>query len=438
MSPNRSLPTDASSALAGYMRLASTILATVENAETFTNINLCDDLGPVTAMRTSAVKYSKLLIVDDDESSICFLTAVLQKAGYSKLASLLDPREASGYYAEFDPDLILLDFLMPYMDGSEVIEALHSRFPEGDFVPILVLTADADPAIRQRALSLGANDFLTKPFDQAELVLRVGNLLATRLLHVQIQGRNQVLEEQVRQKANALDQAQTDVIECLEKVAGYRDDETSQHAQRVGVLAAQIARAMGFSEDRAQALRIAATLHDIGKIAIPDHILLKPGKLTRFEFDRIKTHTAVGAEILSMSHFSIVNLAEEIAFYHHERWDGGGYNGMKGEAIPVAARIVALADTFDVLTHDRPYRQAWPTDRALEEILRERGRQFDPCVVDAFMGGFSDPDLCALRASLARPDQTRPDQTRPDQTPAPAAEETVPCGPHREKQPSEA
>jgi len=360
----------------------------------------------VPAMHDSAVAYSKLLIVDDDESSIRFLTVILQNAGYSRLNSLTDPREASRYYAELEPDLIVLDFLMPYLDGLEVIEALQSRIPRSSYVPILVLTADADPRTRQRALSMGANDFITKPFNQTELVLRIGNLLETRLLYVQIHGRNQLLEEQVRQRTSALDQAQTEVVECLEKVAGYRDDETGQHAQRVGVLAALIGRAMGFSEDRAQLIQAAATLHDIGKIGIPDRILLKPGKLTLEEFDQIKTHTTIGAEILTMSHFSILKLAKEIAFYHHERWDGCGYNRTIGEDIPVSARIVALADTFDVLTHDRPYKRAWPANRAVAEIHRERGRQFDPRVVDAFLGGLLNRDLYALHTSLAGIDQT--------------------------------
>jgi putative two-component system response regulator len=361
----------------------------------------------VPAMGDSAVAYSKLLIVDDDESCIRLLTVVLQNAGYSRLTSLTDPREATRCYAEFEPDLILLDFLMPYLDGLEVIAALQSRIPRSSYVPILVLTADTDPCTGQRALAMGANDFITKPFNQAELVLRVGNLLETRLLYVRIHGRNQSLEEQVRQRTSALDQAQTEVIECLEKVAGYRDDETGQHAHRVGVLAALIGRAMGFSEAMAQLIQAAATLHDIGKIGIPDRILLKPGKLTRKEFDRIKTHTAIGAEILTMSHFSILKLAREIAFYHHERWDGRGYNRLGGEDIPVSARIVALADTFDVLTHDRPYRLAWPADRAVAEIHRERGHQFDPHVVDAFLGAFLNPDLYALLTNLAGFDQTR-------------------------------
>jgi putative two-component system response regulator len=287
-------------------------------------------------MGNCAAEYSKLLIIDDDQSSICLLTVLLRNAGYCKLNSVTDPREASRSYAEFEPDLILVDILMPYLDGLEVIEALQGRIPRNNYVPIVVLTADADPSVRQRALSMGVKDFLTKPFNQTELVLRIANLLETRFLHVQIHGRIQALEEQVRQRTRALDQAQTDVIECLEKVASLRDGGTSQHCQRVGLLAALIGRAMGFSEDRAQLIGAAATLHDIGKVGIPDRILLKPGKLTREEFHQIKKHTAIGAEILAINHFSMMKLAEEIAFYHHERWDGGGYNGLKGEDIPAS------------------------------------------------------------------------------------------------------
>jgi putative two-component system response regulator len=351
-------------------------------------------------MGTAPLKYSKLLIVDDDESSIRLLTAVLQQAGYSRFDTLTDPREVPRHYTEFEPDLIVVDYLMPHLDGLEVIEGLQSRIPPGRYVPILVLTADPDPGIGQRALSVGANDFLTKPFDRTELVLRIGNLLETRLLYDQIRGRNRLLEEQVRQRTSNLVQAQTEVIECLVKVARYRDDETGEHAQRVGLLSATIGRALGFSEDQAQSIRVAATLHDIGKIGIPDLILLKPSKLTHEEFDRIKEHTTIGAEILSMHHFAILKLAEEIALYHHERWDGRGYNGMKGEDIPIQSRIVALADTFDVLTHDRPYRLAWSTNEAVAEINREKGQQFDPRVVDAFLGGFLHRDLYALHTNL--------------------------------------
>jgi putative two-component system response regulator len=366
-------------------------------------------------MATSTVKGSKLLIIDDDESAIRVITAVLKDASYDRFSTLTDPREASRYYSDFEPDLILIDLLMPYMDGLEVIEGLQSRIPRNSFLPILVLTADAEFHTRQRALTLGAKDFLTKPFNRVELILRVGNLLETRLLYVQIHGSNVALEEQVRQGACDLDQAQAEVIGCLEKVASYRDEETSQHCKRVSLLATLIARAIGFSEDRAQLIGAASTLHDIGKIGIPDRILLKPGKLTPDEFDQIKTHTAIGAEILSISHSSIVKVAGEIAHYHHERWDGQGYNGLSGENIPVAARIVALADTFDVLTHDRPYRRAWSADRAVAEIHGERGRQFDPGVVDAFLGGSLNRDLCALRTNLADIDQA----------PAPGEAETV-------------
>jgi putative two-component system response regulator len=347
------------------------------------------------------IESAKLLIVDDDEGVIRLISAVLQHAGYARLNSLTDPREFQRIYAELKPDLILMDILMPHLNGLSVVEALQCEIPLDNYVPILFLSADTDPSVRARALSIGAKDFLSKPFNPAELVARVRNLVEARLLYIQIRGLNRSLAEKVKGLRNALEHAGVEMAGCLAKAASYRDDDTGQHAQRVGCLAHEIALAMGFSQADARLLQAAAALHDIGKIGIPDRILLKPGKLTQEEFDQIRTHTAIGAEILSHSQFSILKLAEEIAAYHHERWDGGGYNGRRGETIPVAARIVTLADTFDVLTHDRPYRTAWSVDEAITEILRQRCLQFDPGVVDAFLSRFVSRDLCALSNSVA-------------------------------------
>jgi putative two-component system response regulator len=216
-------------------------------------------------------------------------------------------------------------------------------------------------------------------------MLRIGTLLETRFLYLQIQSQNQMLEAKVRERTRELEAAQIEIIERLAKAAEFRDDNTGQHTERVGQMAALLAKQIGLPDSQVSLIRRAAPLHDVGKIGIPDTILLKLGKLTDDEFALVKTHTTIGARILSGSRFPILRLAEEIAFNHHERWDGDGYVGVSRDAIPLAGRIVTVADVFDALTQKRPYKAAWPVGDAVGEIDRQRGRQFDPALVDAFL-----------------------------------------------------
>jgi len=249
----------------------------------------------------------------------------------------------------------------------------------------LMLTGDDTPEAKREALSRGAKDFLNKPFHSDEVLLRIGTLLETRFLYLQIQSQNQILEAKVRDRTRELEAAQIEIIERLARAAEFRDDNTGQHTERVGQMAALIAGQIGLSDTQVSLIRRAAPLHDVGKIGIPDSVLLKLGKLTPEEFGLVKTHTSIGARILSGSRFTILRLAEEIAYNHHERWDGDGYNGASGSDIPLAGRIVAVADVFDALTQKRPYKAAWPVNEAIAEIDRQRGRQFDPALVDAFL-----------------------------------------------------
>jgi putative two-component system response regulator len=300
--------------------------------------------------------------------------------------TVCDPREVVSLFAQVQPDLILLDLTMPYMDGFQVMEQLKPLVPDSDYLPILVLTADITAEAKRRALSMGAKDFITKPFNHMEVLLRIKNLLDTRFLHIQLQDQNLILEEKVRSRTLELEQAQVEVLERLAIAAEFRDDATGQHTRRVSHVSALIARALGLCEGQVELIRRAAPLHDVGKIGIPDYILLKPGKLTPAEFDVMKTHTVIGAGILAGGQSELTRMAECIAMTHHERWDGSGYpQGLAGEAIPMTGRIVALADVFDALTHERPYKKAWPVDEALAEIERQSGRQFDPRVVEAFL-----------------------------------------------------
>jgi putative two-component system response regulator len=330
-------------------------------------------------------KHARVLIVDDEPNNVDLLRRVLQRAGLSKIETTCDPREAAALYVRFRPDLILLDLHMPHLSGIEVMDELN-QIAEASYLPILVLTADLTQEARQEALSRGAKDFLNKPFSQEEVLLRIGTLLETRFLYLQIQSQNQMLEVKVRERTRALEAAQIEIIERLAKAAEFRDDNTGQHTERVGQMAALLARKIGLPDAQVALIRRAAPLHDVGKLGVPDAILLKQGRLTPDEFDIVKTHTTIGARILSGSRFPLLQLAEEIALSHHERWDGSGYAGVARDRIPLAGRVVAVADVFDALTQQRPYKEAWPIGEALAELDRERGCQFDPQLVDAFLG----------------------------------------------------
>lgn len=329
---------------------------------------------------------AKILIVDDQEVNIRLLELILKREGFTTIKSLTDPNLVMASYVEYRPDIILLDLLMPGLDGFTIMELLRRRIPDGVFLPVLVLTADVTPETRRRALALGAKDFLTKPFDPIEVILRIWNLLETRFLYLQLQQQNNHLTSQMQRTLEELDEAQTEVILRLSEAAEYRDEDTGQHTQRVGRLSALIARQLDLDDEQVELIRRAAPLHDVGKIAVPDEILRKPGKLTADEFERMKEHAPIGAQILNGSKLPLLQMAHQIALGHHERWDGSGYpNAIKGVAIPLAARIVAVADAFDALTHERPYKAAWSLEAALAELQACSGTRYDPQVVEALV-----------------------------------------------------
>jgi putative two-component system response regulator len=329
-------------------------------------------------------KQATILLVDDQDSNIRLLERVLSNAGYASFVSTTDPLRAVDLYLQYRPDLVVLDLHMPQLDGLGVLERLSTHVPVGSYVPVLMLTGDLSPSAKQRALSAGAKDFLGKPFDPLEAVLRIKNLLEARYLYLTLARQNDVLEEKVALRRAELEDAQLEILERLGRAAEFRDDDTMQHTQRVGAISARIAATMGLPPTLVDTIRLAAPLHDIGKIGVPDNILLKLGKLTEGEYDVIKTHTDIGARILSGSSHLLLRMAEQIAQTHHERWDGHGYlEGLSGEHIPLVSRIVAVADVFDALTHQRPYKDPWPIDDAIREIESQSGLQFDPQVVAA-------------------------------------------------------
>lgn len=349
---------------------------------------------------------AKILIVDDEQGSIRLLERTLREAGGGQLAlkSTTDPRRALPLYEEFQPDLILLDLQMPHLDGFEVMRQLQARVPKDGYLPILILTGDVSDETKKKALALGAKDFLTKPFDPAEILLRINNLLETRLLHARLHEQMESLEEKVLERTRELEEVRIEILDRLALAAEYRDDATGRHTRRVGRTSATLARYLGHAQEFIELIRRAAPLHDLGKIGIPDQILLKAGKLTPEEFELLKTHTTIGAKIAGNSRHKLLQMAEEIALYHHERWNGTGYARVAGEAIPLPARIVTVADVFDALTHDRPYKKAWPVEKAAAEIERQSGRQFDPQVVEAFRQAFMKGIIPDKEIDGAEPD----------------------------------
>lgn len=345
----------------------------------------------------STIKRAKILIVDDDEAVLGFLERVLTKYGYSRVTCTADPRRALEIFEDDPPDLLLLDLRMPAMDGFDLLEALQPQITGPSRLPTLILTGDLSQETRRKALAAGAKDFLTKPVDHLELLMRISNLLENRFLHQRLRQQNASLEAQVQERTRELEDARIETLERLARTAEYRDDNTRWHTERVGIRSALLARALGLPKEQVQLIRRAAPLHDLGKIGIPDSILLKPARLTPEEVTIMRTHTTIGAQILSGSRFELLNLAAEIALTHHERWDGTGYpQGLRGEDIPLASRIVAVADFFDALAHDRPYRPAWAIEDITAEIVRQRGRQFDPHVADAFLEQITGPESIAL------------------------------------------
>jgi putative two-component system response regulator len=332
-----------------------------------------------------SIRRARILIVDDEAPNIQLLRRILEPAGYTTIEETRDPTTVHHLLREFRPDLVLLDLLMPGMNGHEVLDVVREATPEDEYLPVLVLTSDNTRDAKRRALSGGAKDYVTKPLSPSEVRSRVRNLLETRVLYQQVRAQNVDLERRVQERTSELEDARLQTLQRLARAAEYRDDVTGHHTRRVGHAAARIAEALGWSSDEVEMMRLAAPLHDVGKIGIPDAILLCDGPLTLTQFETMKAHCVIGADLLSGSDVPLLRLAAEIALSHHERWDGHGYpSGLAGEEIPIAGRIVAVADTYDALTHPRPYKDAWTVTEALDDIQRGANERFDPRVVEAF------------------------------------------------------
>lgn len=348
----------------------------------------------------------KLMLVDDDEDNLILMRKALTRAGYTKVITLSDPLEASAVFCREQPDMVILDYRMPPVDGFYVLREIRANQRMTHHVPVIMLTAGATEETKQRALEAGVTDFLNKDFDFTELILRIRNALHTHLLNRQLQRQNELLEETVRVRTMQIHQAHRDALAKLAIAAEFRDDQTGEHTRRVGYLASRIAEAMGMPRAFVEDIRVAAPLHDVGKIGIPDDILLKAGPLTNDEYEKVKAHARIGERILGGSEEPIIEMARDIALTHHERWDGNGYpNRYDGEAIPISGRIVAVADAYDAITNDRHYKKALAREAAVTEIQACSGRHFDPSVVEAFMEVIAqrqevlveDPEELAIR-----------------------------------------
>jgi len=328
---------------------------------------------------------TKILIIDDEPINLDVLKELLDCEGYSSITCHHNPLDAIQSYKCEEYDLVILDLNMPIMSGFDVMDAfkdIQSRLPP----PILVLTALGDKATKIQALTQGANDFLTKPFDHEETISRVNNLIHLHIAKKELKKTNDILEEKVQKRTQQLQEATMDAIYRLGLVADYRDTETSEHTKRVGTVSQKLGELLGLDKEYCTKLLHAAPMHDIGKIGIPDSILLKPGKLTPDEWKYMKRHTIIGEHILQDSPSDILELAREIALSHHEKWDGTGYpSQLKGEEIPLSGRIVIIADVFDALSSDRPYKKAWPKEKILGYMLEQKAIMFDPKVLDVFL-----------------------------------------------------
>jgi putative two-component system response regulator len=349
-----------------------------------------------------------IVIIDDSAIMIALLKKLVSGLTDCTAHTFTTGAQALAWCSGNDPDLIIVDYLMPEMDGIEFARRFRELAGKGD-TPLLMVTAAEDRALRHRALTLGINDFVTKPFDQIELTARCRNMLALRASQKKLASRALLLADEVTKATREIASRERETLLCLGRAAEHRDPETHEHIMRMSNYSTLIARRLGLSADECELLLLSSPLHDIGKIGTPDHILLKPGRLTPEEFEIMKLHTVIGEKILANSASPILQAGAGIAISHHEKFDGSGYPyGLKGKQIPLYGRIVAVADVFDALTSERPYKKAWELDRATGLIRESRGGHFDPDVVDAFFDIFDE--VLEVKGRYRDADMPEPEQ----------------------------
>lgn len=331
-----------------------------------------------------------ILIVDDNKTNLLVLSSLAESATGAGCTCFEDPVE-SLYWCESNvPELVLVDYRMPNLSGNDFIKLFRNMAGCTD-VPIVMVTTENDRELRQEAFTLGATEFLSKPIDNSEFRLRVKNLLALGQARALLADRAKHLQHEIDLATESVLQRERELITRLAKAAEFRDPETGAHINRMAYYSKLIAKKLGLSVEFQKALLEAAPMHDVGKLATPDYILLKPGKLDDAEMTIMRRHAEIGAQILSGSNSSLIQLAEEIAGAHHEKFDGSGYpKGLVGDAIPLSGRIVAVADVFDALTSERPYKKAWSMEEAKRFLSEHRGTHFCPRCTDAFLGAWDE------------------------------------------------
>ena len=339
----------------------------------------------------------KVVIVDDTHINLVLMSRLMEKLDDVTTVTFQSARDALAWCCEHPYDLLILDYMMPELNGLEFIRELDAQGRERP--PVLMVTASQDVEIRHRALENGANDFLIKPIDKIEFLARTRNMLELRRATVALQSRASWLTSEVNKATAELRAREQETILLLCRASEYRDPETGAHIQRMAHYSRLIAAELGLSEEEQEHILNAAPMHDIGKVGTPDTILLKPGRLNQEEMEVMRQHALIGYNILKSSETRMLQLAAEIAYSHHERFDGTGYpNALKGDAIPLAGRIVAVADVFDALTNVRPYKTAWSLDAARNFLVENSGSHFDPQCVDALLRRWTD--VLAIRDRL--------------------------------------
>lgn len=349
-----------------------------------------------------------VLIIDDELTSRLILEQVIRNIHHDiAVTTFSDPVQGVLWADKYPPDLILVDYLMGGLSGLEVVQRIR-LLPHLEDVPVVIVTVANETAVRHQVLNAGATDFIPKPIDPFECRVRCRNLLSTRLHQKIVLNRAQSLEQAVIEATRQIREREQETLFRLAKAGEYRDSDTGNHVLRMARYARLIAEAMRLETERCSMIEIAAPMHDIGKIGISDNILLKPGKLSPEEFRQMQKHPVIGYNMLHSSRSKFIALAAEISLGHHEKFDGSGYpQGLSGKDIPLESRIVAVADVFDALTSVRPYKPAWPNERALQYLVAQSGLHFDPQCILAFQAQYQKILLVQQQLQDAAPSTQR-------------------------------
>ena len=334
------------------------------------------------------IENMKIISIDDNKTNLLIIESYAKNLSL-QIDSFLEPKEALVASSNIEYDLVIVDYMMPEINGLEFIQEFRKNNPE---IPIIMLTAVGDDMQLQiKALEYGANDFLSKPINAPAFKARIINMLKLRKSQLLLKDKAMLLQEEVNKATLRLKESEHETLQMLGKTAEYKDPETNAHTQRVSHYCKILARAYGLDENLQDIIFYASPFHDLGKIGIPDRILLKPGKLDADEYEIMKKHSQIGYEILKGSKSKYLKAGGVIAYNHHEKYDGTGYpNGLRGENIPIFGRITAIADVFDALTSTRPYKKAWSVDEAFNLLIEEKNRHFDPILVDLFIKNKED------------------------------------------------